>query len=281
MSFFLFNLVSAFCLNIFRILPVTHNLCVMINSVGTFKDSHTHELYTASVFSSLSVLIVTCCSYSPIQQLTDRSQKLDDITNAVLKALTDSCTECGITNNIIDIPSFLCYPKSHTYVTYRAILEGTSEIDSGSLISLIEKWVSGRPSISVTGILMTVDPECPVAISSLSEEECLLIKPTSTAPTTSATGDRTSISQSSSTTSSITDTTDSTTSSSPQHPSSMTIGTTDSTTSSSPQSPLDNTAIIGGVVAIVFILVIGIIIVVAIIGIINIKLRSHGAINKE
>ena len=110
-------------------------------------------------------------SQSCPQKITDKLEKLDDITNAVSKALTDSCSGCGIINNIIDMQSLNCFPNSHTYVTYRARLEGTSETDSGSLISLIEKWVSSRPSISVTGILMTVDPECPVAISSLSEGE--------------------------------------------------------------------------------------------------------------
>ena len=86
--------------------------------------------------------------------------------------LTASCSDCGITSDIIDTRSFACYPESPTYVTYRARLEGTSETDSGSLISLIEDWVRGGPSIVVTGVLMTVDSECSVAISSLNEGEC-------------------------------------------------------------------------------------------------------------
>ena len=57
-------------------------------------------------------------------------------------------------------------------MTYRARLEGTPETDSGSLISLIEEWVSSGTSIIVTGVLMTVDSECSMAISSLSEGEC-------------------------------------------------------------------------------------------------------------
>ena len=58
-------------------------------------------------------------------------------------------------------------------MTYRARLEGTSETDSDSLISLIEEWVrGGGASVIVTGILMIVDPHCSVAISSLSEPEC-------------------------------------------------------------------------------------------------------------
>ena len=98
---------------------------------------------------------------------------LDSITSAVLEVLNNSCSDCGITNDLIDKQSFSCFPESPTYVTYRARLEGTSETDSGSLISLIEEWVSGGASIIVTGVLMTVDSECSVAISSLSEGECL------------------------------------------------------------------------------------------------------------
>ena len=91
----------------------------------------------------------------------------------MLEELTDMCSRCGITNDVIDKQLFACFSESPTYVTYRARLEGTSETDSGSLISLIEEWVSGGASIIVAGVLMTVDSKCSVAISSLSEGECL------------------------------------------------------------------------------------------------------------
>ena len=104
--------------------------------------------------------------------MSSTNEKLEDVTNAVIEEMTASCAECGVTNDIIDKQSFACFPESPTHVTYRARLEGTSETDSGSLISLIEEWVSGGASIIVTGVLMRVDSECPVAISSLSEEEC-------------------------------------------------------------------------------------------------------------
>ena len=101
------------------------------------------------------------------------SAAYQNITNAVLEELTDMCSHCGITNDVIDKQLFACFSESPTYVAYRARLEGTSETDSGSLISLIEEWVSGGASIIVAGVLMTVDSECSVAISSLSEGECL------------------------------------------------------------------------------------------------------------
>ena len=89
--------------------------------------------------------------------------------------LTESCAECGIRSDIIDEQSFACFPESPTHVTFRARLGGSSETDSGSLISLLESWVSGGATIILTGILMTVDAECSVAISSLSEGECSMM----------------------------------------------------------------------------------------------------------
>ena len=101
----------------------------------------------------------------------------DDITNAVVEQLMMSCNECD--SGIIDKQIFACFAESQTHMIYRARLEGTSERDSETLISLIEQWVRGGASIIVSGALMTVDSECSVAISSLGEGVC------STAPTTS------------------------------------------------------------------------------------------------
>ena len=97
-----------------------------------------------------------------------------------MEELRIKCAECE--SGIVDRPSFVCYPESPSHVTYRARLEGTSESESDSLISLIEDWVRGGPGVIVTGVLMTVDSHCSVAISSLSERECLP-PPANTDPT--------------------------------------------------------------------------------------------------
>ena len=152
---------------------------------------------------------------------------MNDITSAVVDQLTASCSDCDITSDIIDreTQSFACYPESPTYVTYRARLEGISETDSGSLISLIEDWVRGGASIIVTGVLMTVDSECSVAISSLSEGECL-------SPTTEAT---------------------------------TTINDASPSSSTSSQGSYDNAAIIGGTVAVVIVLIVAITLVIIVV----------------
>ena len=102
---------------------------------------------------------------------------IEDITNAVLLKLMELCSVCGVTDDIIDMTSLDC--DSESVIVYRARLEGTSQTDSGSLISLIEDWVNTGPRVLVRGVLMKVDSECSVAISSLSEESDCSVASTS------------------------------------------------------------------------------------------------------
>ena len=106
-----------------------------------------------------------------ILQVTLTEEKLEDVKSALLEQLKLSCAECS-SDIIIDTQSFSCYEESPTHITYRARLESTSEIDSGTLISAIEEWVRGGTSLIVTGIRMTVDSDCSVAISSPDDPEC-------------------------------------------------------------------------------------------------------------
>ena len=94
---------------------------------------------------------------------------MEDITSALLQQLISSCPDCEM-NDIIDMQLIDC--GSESVILYRARLEGTSQTDSSSLISLIDDWVNTEPSFIVTGILMKVDSQCAVAISSLSDGEC-------------------------------------------------------------------------------------------------------------
>ena len=161
--------------------------------------------------------------------------------------LDASCLDCGISDDIIDRQSFACFEESPSFLTYRARLEGTSETDSGSLISLIEDWVrGGGGSVIVTGVLMTVDSQCSVTISSLSEPECSKPSPPPNEPQPSLT--QTLLP-------SMTPTTETSTEDS---------GTEDPTLSSQNSAAANDntTAVIGGVaVAIVLIIVVAIVIV--------------------
>ena len=131
-------------------------------------------MYIFLIFNTIPLsLFLTRIIIIILQSSVEKNEKLEDITSAVVKELTDSCAECGISSDIIDEQFFACFPESPTHVTFRARLGGSSETDSVSLISLLESWVSGGATIIVTAVLMTVDAKCSVAISSLSEGECI------------------------------------------------------------------------------------------------------------
>ena len=118
-------------------------------------------------------------------QTESTSLKLTDITSAVLKELRDLC-QCQISNGIVDEESFACFDDSANYVTYRARLSGTSAVNGASLLSLIENWAISGAAISMRGVLMRVDTQCPVAISGFNEEECA-VPTVGTTNTTAAT----------------------------------------------------------------------------------------------
>ena len=162
----------------------------------------------------------------------------------IIQILKAGCTECS--SDTLDEESFSCFEESPSFLTYRARLEGTSETDSSSLISLIEAWVrGGGASVIVTGVLMTVDSQCSVAISPLSELECSKPSPPPNEPKPSPTQTLPP---------SMTPTKETSTEDS---------GTEDPTLSSQNSAAgNDNTAaIIGGVVATVLIIVVAIVIV--------------------
>lgn len=97
---------------------------------------------------------------------------LEDITDAILSVLNSSCSECGITYEIIDMRSLNCLQDNPAYMIFSARMKSTSETDSGTLISLVEEWVGEGPSINVTETLMTVHSECYVVTSSLNDTIC-------------------------------------------------------------------------------------------------------------
>ena len=216
-------------------------------------------------YSVVQVIVVRIVK--TISQVSSTEMKLEDISNAVLEELAASCAECGITSDIIDKQSFACFRESPKYVTYRARLSGTSETDSGSLISLIEEWVSGgRASIIVTGVLMTVDSECSVAISSLSEGECspiVIQTPTSSIYTIQPTTDSIPVT----TPPTIDITIDA------QTPSTDSNTDTETLSTATDQASSGTEAIVGGVVAVVIVLIIAITVIVIVIVVLLMKSR--------
>ena len=50
---------------------------------------------------------------------------------------------------------------------------GSINLTAIELIVLLEGWLAKDPTVVIHGVLMTIDKDCAVAISSLANEECL------------------------------------------------------------------------------------------------------------
>ena len=104
-------------------------------------------------------------------QTDETEQKLEDITSAVVEELNELC-QCGVTSDNIDGANFHCFDPSSFYVTYRARLSSTPDTDGHTLVSYLEKWVSGGPSIPIQSIRMRIDSDCSVAVEGFDSGEC-------------------------------------------------------------------------------------------------------------
>ena len=115
-------------------------------------------------------MVMSLMLYSYFQNFR-YAQKLEDIRNAVLNDLSKSC-QYLITADNIDQEKLSCSAESSNHVTYLAWLSGTPEQDSGSLVALIDSWVSSGPTIRVQGMLMRLGEDCNTTVSDLSAGVC-------------------------------------------------------------------------------------------------------------
>ena len=87
---------------------------------------------------------------------------------------TEQLCRCGFTAGHIDhaASGFQCSENQRNQVVFRSKLYGTVTTNTSTLINHIQQWVSSGISIAVLGLILEVDPTCPVHISSPSVPEC-------------------------------------------------------------------------------------------------------------
>ena len=85
--------------------------------------------------------------------------------------------QCRFNKSNIDEESFAaCNDHFSEYVTFRARLSGTADNDSEYLVSLLAKWVSTSPKISVDRLEMKVtnnELNCTVFLSGHNDRDCV------------------------------------------------------------------------------------------------------------
>ncbi len=75
-------------------------------------------------------------------------------------------------NTAITNGGFQCFANSPELVTYRAQVQGTSEVAALEFVQILQQWVSSGPSINIKAQILNVMSSCSVLIASLSEPEC-------------------------------------------------------------------------------------------------------------
>jgi hypothetical protein len=102
----------------------------------------------------------------------DAFSKQEDIVSDL-----ENMCQCRFNKSNVDEESFAaCNDHFSEYVTFRARLSGTSDNDSEYLVSLLAKWVSTSPKISVDGLEMKVtnnELNCTVFLSGHNDRDCV------------------------------------------------------------------------------------------------------------
>lgn len=137
---------------------------------------------------------------------------MTQVTKAILDNTAILCESCGLTANHVDDGGFQCFTQRAHTVTFRAHLYATPTATLQELITHITHWIRNGASVSISGLLLTVDRTCDIVIESFSEPECYQVDQTSelpTSPTTTeiaATAETTTVAGSITTLSAIDDT---------------------------------------------------------------------------
>lgn len=111
-----------------------------------------------------------------------------------MEHMQSSCPNCGpVDTHLITGAAFRCFSQTANQITLRARLHAPSlEVSITVLVGFLQEWVSGGPSLSVSGVVLRADKHCEVVIESFEAEECAESATTTMAsltPNTPATSD--------------------------------------------------------------------------------------------
>ena len=116
---------------------------------------------------------------------TQTSDKASDIADDVARELEKICS-CGFSDKYIGGMRLMCGVNNSTgQVIFLAGMISFDGVNSTDLLSQLQQWVQTRPSITVSGVPMTISGDCSVSLGELSRPMCIPITiPSSPEPTT-------------------------------------------------------------------------------------------------
>ena len=176
--------------------------------------------------------------------------------------------QCGFSRETfrnIDITAgFQCYDQSPTAVTFRGEIGPSLSANSSQLISYLEQWIATDPTIVVLSSRLSIDSSCSVEISNLNDPECSDVTSTDMTSTDVTSTDVTSTDVTS------TDVT-------------LTDVTSTDMTSTDMTSTVSNatSAIVGGVVGGIFIILVAALALIVVISLVRARQKKVSSVGKE
>lgn len=93
----------------------------------------------------------------------------------LLKVIQDTCN-CDFNSKNIAKSLFSCR-SSQTQVVFKAQVYYNSsqpeQFSADNITKIVSIWVSSGPSLTIAGVILSVDPSCPVQVESLTAEDCV------------------------------------------------------------------------------------------------------------
>lgn len=105
-------------------------------------------------------------------QFSTLTERMTRVIQTIVDNTVSMCGSCGLTVNHVADGGFQCFTQGAHEVTFRAHLYATPTATLQQLIAHISHWVKNGASIAISGLLLTVDRQCDVVITSFSDPEC-------------------------------------------------------------------------------------------------------------
>ena len=112
-------------------------------------------------------------------QVADNEQKQSDIKRRLTEEIMMNCL-CKFTNSNITDDVFSCQGSQGEFedtVVYRAMITlqvPASITDADSIVNILSDWVGSKPSVTVNGLALAVDPNCPTMLDSFDSSDCVI-----------------------------------------------------------------------------------------------------------
>ena len=111
------------------------------------------------------------CNFMFPLQFSTPTEKAMEVIDDIISNIQSPC-QCSITTNHITDAVFQCFKQNAHQVTFCARVYPTPQAEAMNIINNITAWSTSGASVSVHGVLLSVDPHCTVEIASLSAPEC-------------------------------------------------------------------------------------------------------------